>query len=587
MSTEACYILGLNLNHGSTAALLKDGEVLGAVSEERFCREKNRGGIPVLAIQYLLELAGIGPEDLQVVTIGGQWPTALMVADHVSRDFNPSGAIIGLVGQVLNKLPGLEPFYEGAHKSLYQGMLFPGLKRDLNKRLGEAVGNHNLAYYDHHDCHAAAALYGFTPDALTGRHLIFTHDSAGDGTCSSVSLAEAGRFKSVGERTPNAHSPSWIYSVLTDFMGMKILEHEYKLMGLAPYADQKGVDRVYPKFRELFSVNQDLSFGSKLHCHAYGHWMRSALDRQRFDWIAGAAQRLMEDLLIQWVNLGVEQNQCDSVVCGGGVFMNVKANMHLGQQSGVKQLIVCPTAGDESTAIGAAYLGYRDYCDAAGKDFVPQPVTKLYLGPEYDDAAIEAAIQAYSFKRPVTVEKPEDIEARVAQLLADGKVVARFAGRAEWGARALGNRSILAHPGDPKVVKLLNEQIKSRDFWMPFAGSMLAEDADRYLVNPKGIRAQFMELAFETRPEAAEKMPAALHPYDSTIRPQVVQADVNPSYHRLISLFKEQTGIGAVLNTSFNLHGEPIVNFPADALHTLDDSGLKYLAIGGFLVKQE
>lgn len=584
MKDKHIYVLGLNLYHGATACLIKNGEVVGCVSEERFTRKKNQLGVPVQAINFLLNKNGITATQIDAVGLGGKWPTALMIAEHRERRFNPSGSVIRFIGGTLSNANYLTPLYEWSHRNLYQRFFFPSLKETLHRELRAKTGLRRFIPVDHHDSHIAAVLYGFTDNANEGKHLVLTHDAAGDGTCSSVTLVDSENWQEVGRRTPNAFSPAWMYSIVTDFMGMKIIEHEYKIMGLAPYADKAGVERVYRLIKSLFKVNDNLSFSSKIHCHTYYHWLKKNLERQRFDWIAGSIQRVIEDLLIEWVKKAIESTEVRDIAVGGGVFLNVKANMLLSELDMVDNLTVCPTAGDESTAIGAAYLVYKKICEEKTMDFNPKPINHLYLGPSYGEEEIKTAIDKYSFKNKIKIEKCNDIERKVAEMLANGDIVARFCGAAEWGARALGNRSILANPSDPKVIRIINEQIKCRDFWMPFAGSILKEKEKDYLINPKGINASYMAMAFKTTELAKRHLAAALHPYDFTMRPQIVEKDINPSYHRLISLFCEYTGIGGILNTSFNIHGEPMVNSPDDALHTLDDSGLKYLAIGNYLL---
>ncbi|MFQ5692759.1 MAG: carbamoyltransferase C-terminal domain-containing protein, partial [Nitrospinota bacterium] len=251
------------------------------------------------------------------------------------------------------------------------------------------------------------------------------------------------------------------------------------------------------------------------------------------------------------------------------------------------ELFVMPSCGDESNAIGAAYqVLYGDRPGGPGGDrgdgFVP--LENLYLGPESSPREIEEAMRQAGVSDRHEVRRPADVEAEAAALLVKDGVVARMAGRMEFGARALGNRSILADPRDYRVVARINKMIKSRDFWMPFAPTILAERSAKYLKNPKGLESPFMMLAFDTTPEGREALPAATHPYDFTARAQLLRERDNPAYHRLIRRFEERTGVGAVLNTSFNLHGDPIVCSPAEALETFERSGLPHLILGEFLI---
>ena len=286
----------------------------------------------------------------------------------------------------------------------------------------------------------------------------------------------------------------------------------------------------------------------------YRRLLEATLDL-RFDGIAGGAQRVLEDALLRWARLARQRYGGERLALGGGVFMNVKANMLIADESWVGDLFVFPSCGDESNAVGAAYLGYLDLCAAAGANPTPRPLGPAYLGPDVRDAQIEAVIRARDLGSRYRVSEHAEIEAKIADLLVSDGVVARCAGRMEFGARALGNRSILANPSDHRVVDVINRMIKNRDFWMPFAPTVLRERESDYLLNPKGLASPYMMLAFPTNPKRRDEIVAAIHPQDATARAHILDEAWNPSYHRVIREFESRTGIGAVLNTSFNLHG--------------------------------
>jgi carbamoyltransferase len=267
--------------------------------------------------------------------------------------------------------------------------------------------------------------------------------------------------------------------------------------------------------------------------------------------------------------------------------MNVKANMLLAAEDWARDLFVFPSCGDESNAVGAAYLGYLDRCDAAGQPPAPRPVGPAYLGPGLDDGEVESLIRARDLGSRYRLSEPERIEERIAELLVTDGVVARCAGRMEFGARALGNRSILANPGDPRIVPLINRMIKNRDFWMPFAPTLLREREADYLVNPKGLASPYMMLAFPTNPKRRDEIIAAVHPHDGTARAHILDETWNPAYHRIVREFERRTGVGGVLNTSFNLHGEPLVASAEDAVDTFERSGLRHLALGRWLISKK
>lgn len=264
--------------------------------------------------------------------------------------------------------------------------------------------------------------------------------------------------------------------------------------------------------------------------------------------------------------------------------MNVKLNQKISELKEVKEVFFMPSCGDESTSIGAAFLGYLQTCRGRGIKPKIAPIRDLYWGPDFSSKEIESFLKNEGFRKKYSIKKVDDPERVVAKFLAKGKIVARLRGRMEWGARALGNRSILVHPSLTEIVPVLNEQVKNRDFWMPFAPSILAERANDYLINPKKIPAPYMIIAFLTTPRGRKELRAAIHPYDFTVRPQIVEKSRNESYYRLIKEFEKITGVGAVLNTSFNLHGFPIVLGPKEAIYVFENSGLEYLVLENYLI---
>ena len=341
--------------------------------------------------------------------------------------------------------------------------------------------------------------------------------------------------------------------------------------------------KILDKLKTILWVNPDLTFSAKIHSSMFHQILPKFFAYERFDNVAAAVQTLTEDLLCEWVDMAIKKTNIADIICTGGVFMNVKANQKLAELPSVKSFYVFPSCGDESTAFGAAYYGY---IMKSKQDILPiKPLEQLYLGGEFSDEDIKEQINKSKGKN-FKVKFTRNIENEIASLLAEGKIVARFAGRMEWGARALGNRSILAHPSRQELVYKINDQIKSRDFWMPFAPSILDRDFAKYLKIKKKMAAPYMAITFDSTDKGKENFKAAMHPYDFTIRPHIVYKDWNPSYYKLIEEFKRLTGIGGILNTSFNLHGYPIVYTPEDALYVFENSNLRHLAIGSFLVSK-
>ncbi|HXA94838.1 MAG TPA: carbamoyltransferase C-terminal domain-containing protein [Candidatus Dormibacteraeota bacterium] len=583
-------VLGITETHCATAAVLRDGRVIGCASEERFSRLKNDSGYPRQAIDALLRELRISPSEIDLVALAG--------ARAASREW-------------LNRV-----LHDEAYVKEYYGVAWPSRRRTLRKKVRKwgakfglidasrgkfgisqrerlafvtehlGIGAERIASLDHHACHAAAAYWG---SGFAGRDaLVLTNDNSGDGLCATASTGR-GLALDRHEATPSAPgSVGAFYSFVTLALGMKFGEHEYKVMGMAPYAPDTYARRAEAALREVFDLDEGrpARFRWLAPGERYQLLLR-AMVGLRFDWVAGGAQRLLEDVLLRWIRLMQQRYGGSRLALGGGVFMNVKANMLIGQEDWVEELFAFPSCGDESNAVGAAYLGYLQECARRGIAAAPHPFGPAYLGQSVTDEEAEVVIRERRLEGQYKVAFHDRIEERIAELLVSDGVVARCAGRMEFGARALGNRSILANPSDHRVVGLINRMIKNRDFWMPFAPTVLAERAGDYLVNPKGLASPYMMLAMATRPDARDALAAAIHPQDATARPQILEREWNPEYHAVISEFQRRTGVGAVLNTSFNLHGEPIVGGAADAVDTFERSGLPHLAVGHWLLSKK
>jgi carbamoyltransferase len=583
-------VLGVSETHCATAAILRDGVIVGCASEERFTRLKNDAGYPRLAVDALLRELGLRAEQIDLVALAGRRAYAREWMNRVLHDADYARQYYGVRLQEPSAGLGKRARKLGARLGLVERARGKFTLSE-SERLGLVTGHlgggrERILTLDHHTCHAAAAYFG-APFAGAPA-LVLTNDNSGDGLCATASR---GAGTSLERREAAASAPGSLgsfYSFVTLVLGMKFGEHEYKVMGLAPYAPVAAVDRAAAALGEVFGLVEDTParFAWRRAGARYRLLVESTLGL-RFDAVAGGAQRIVEDTLLRWARLMRERHGGERLALGGGVFMNVKANMLLAAEEWVRDLFVFPSCGDESNAVGAAYLGYLDLCARAGTAAAPAPFGPAYLGPSIDDAEIDALVRARDLGSRHRVSEPPRMEERIADLLVSDGVVARCAGRMEFGARALGNRSILAHPGEPRVVGLINRMIKSRDFWMPFAPSVLREREADYLVNPKGLASPYMMLAFPTNPKRRDEIVAAVHPHDGTARAHVVDEAWNPEYYRVIREFERRTGTGAVLNTSFNLHGEPLVGSPADAVDTFERSGLPHLALGRFLISKK
>ena len=299
--------------------------------------------------------------------------------------------------------------------------------------------------------------------------------------------------------------------------------------------------------------------------------------------MAGGVQLFTEEILVEWIRGCIAHTGITDIVCGGGVFMNVKANMCIAALPEVTSMYVMPSAGDESLSIGAALDSY--YRATKDTNFSKSIIKNLYLGADKAEEEKNVIDRAKSSKG-FNVFKPQDMSMSIAELLSKGEIVAVCRGRMEWGARALGNRSILCAANDFRRINEINNMIKMRDFWMPFAPSIIEERASEYFNDPKNIHPKFMTFAFNVIEGREQDLAAASHPKDHTIRPQIVSIDSNPDYHSILSKYLNITGHGVILNTSFNLHGEPIVYGAKDAFRVLELSGLRHLALNNFIISK-
>ncbi|WKZ19239.1 MAG: carbamoyltransferase C-terminal domain-containing protein [Candidatus Jettenia sp. CY-1] len=563
-------ILGIHDGHNASVCLYEKGKILAALQEERIKRIKNWFGIPTEAIEWVLKYANVKKDNIDIVAVHSEYMPSPKTKDEMLHEYKNVGTLKYKVKKYLRH-------------TFLKNIVVKKRKIERMKEINNlGFDKSKIRFVNHHQCHAAAAYYGY--GNFDEPILILTNDGAGDDICASVNIGEKGKIRTI-ETIVDSESIGNLYAVITFMMGMVPLEHEYKIMGIAPYADAKGVEKVFTMLMDRFEFDKN----NPLKWHRKGDvpeiffaypYLKKLFELERFDGVMGGIQKFTEVMLTQWVKNCIMKTDLHKVVLSGGVFMNVKANKLIMELPEIDDLFIYPSCGDETNAIGACY---KMYADEVGIGDI-KTLEDFYFGPRYSDYEVLNTISNYKFENcRIVFKKSEAIEKEVATLLKNGEVVARFAGREEFGARSLGNRAILADPSRTDIIKVINEMIKNRDFWMPFACSVLEEYASRYVINQKSVKASYMILTFDTTERVAD-IRAGIHPYDNTIRPQIVLKIHNKRYHRLISEFKDMTGIGAVLNTSFNLHGYPIVHSPKDALEVLDKSGLKYLAIENYLI---
>lgn len=564
---KSVTVLGIHDGHNAGAALIRDGKVLAAISEERLVNIKNFSGPPLLSIAKVYEISNVPFHETDLIAIGC---LVRVGAAYPSED---------IWGKLQVKLAPLfhSHFFAKSYVKFFHSFREMNNLKDLFTQL--RLSGVPITFVEHHLTHAATAFYQrpWREDAI-----ILTLDGAGDGLSATVSIGSGFHIKRLAETTFYDSLSNNVYSEITGFLGMKRWEHEYKVMGLAPYGKDDGLIN---EFKKVVRIHPDrpLEFQNIFNSYLYevNKKLSKILIGRRFDNIAWATQTYFENLLVQWVENAISYTGIHNIVCGGGSFLNVKANKIIREMPAVKNLFVYPAADDGGTPVGAALEGYVRYCREKNIDIKIPPLSDIYYGQEYTNDEIEQELSSSKWMKN-SKKLQTGKEKYIAALLAKGEIVARFDGRDEWGPRALGNRSILADPRDFQIVHKLNFAVKQRDFWMPFAASILEEDAKDYIKDFRPSR--YMIEAFDTKMKG-ELLAAAIHPYDRTCRPQTVN-DWNQSYRKIIEEFQKLTGIAGILNTSFNLHGNPLVGTPAIAIATFSNSGIDALLLGDWIIEK-
>lgn len=582
------YILALQLGHNSTVSLYKDNQFLEVVSQEKFDNIKNSAKFPREAIEYILNKYNLKPSDIEHIVNASKYVFPNQMYDYLHDDTSRYNCGSNGLKEILRKLYRYLEYK--TNLSIFDKISDYRIKKfgrigyvEFKEKLADlGLNTSKIHMIEHHECHAYSpiSIYGDNDE----HWLIFTMDGSGDGLSSTISIYKKGKIERIAQ-TYQKHTLGGVYSNTTKYLGMKILEHEYKVMGLAAYAKEEYFKKTYEKiYKDLIWLKEDgLTFDSKFSINNLELYLKEKALGERFDNIAGALQCFTEQLVTQWIKNAIQKTGIKNIMTSGGVFMNVKMNQKILNILEVEKAFFMPSCGDESNVFGATAYFVKNNLNQKMKQSLP-----IYLGMEYSNEEIESFLKTNKIDKKYKVEFFPDIEKKIAKLLAEFNTVARFAGRTEFGARSLGNRALLANPSDMKSFYMVNDQIKVRDFWMPFAPSILDTYARRYLKNYDENKyvPYYMMVTYESTEEFQRDCRAAMHQGDKTVRPQVVTKEINKKYYSVISEFEKLTKIGAVLNTSFNLHGYPLVGTPEQAIFTFENSGLEYLAMENWLVSK-
>lgn len=555
--------IGINYTqmHDSSACIVRDGEVLFAVAEERLSRVKHDARFPALSIRACLETSGIRAEQVDFLCQG--WPA-------------PSR---GFLHDLRSYATGKQPVDSRALLNTTRHFVSMRHQRSGENAFRRLYGpiKARFVHVDHHLAHAisAYAFSGFDEAA------VLVLDGRGAWEATSLWHGRGGRLEHVWT-IPWPNSLGLFYAQFTQYLGFVPYSDEWKVMGLAPYGEP-GInlrefivpdDNPY-RVAARRLIGKDSAPTSAIEAKfGKARVPESEID-DRHKNLAFSVQESCEQAMLTLTRMAVEQTRCRNLCLAGGVALNSKGNGKVLTSGYVEQLFVQPAAGDDGACLGAALAPYLDN----GGRLPLQRMRHAYWGSSSDDSEIQKALDTYK----LDATRVDDPSKTAAELLADGRIVGWFQGRMEFGPRALGNRSILADPRDPEMTVKVNNAVKFREWWRPFAPSILAEAANEYVES--ATDSPFMILTAQVKAEKKNVIPAVTH-VDGSARPQTVERDVNPLYWKLINEFGKRTGVPVVMNTSFNLRGEPIVCTPTDAIRTFFSSGMDVLMLGSFLVEK-
>jgi carbamoyltransferase len=591
-------ILGISaFYHDSAAALVVDGRIAAAAQEERFTRVKHDARFPAAAIRYCLDQAGLKAADLDHVVFYEKPFIKFERLLETYLAFAPSG---------YNSFRLAIPLW--LKEKLFQKRL---LRQNLKEIDPDIDWEQRMLFTDHHQSHAASAFFASPFEEAA----VLTLDGVGEWTTTSSGLGRGNRLD-IAREIHFPHSIGLLYSAFTFYTGFKVNSGEYKVMGLAPYGEPKYVDRI---FEHLVDLKDDGSYRLDLQYFNYCTGLTMTTDRfhdlfggaprkpeewlnQRHMDLAASIQKATEEIVLRLARSAAKETGSANLCLAGGVALNCVANGKILRDGRFKNIWIQPAAGDAGGALGAALAAHHQFNGAPRHVNGGDSMSGAYLGPGYGQADIESRLEKAGAH--FSVLSDPDLISSTVQALVDEKAVGWFQGRMEFGPRALGARSILGDPRSATMQKSLNLRVKYRESFRPFAPAILREDvADWFDLSEDSPYMLLVADVVERRRRAMtaeeqalfgidklnvsrSEIPAVTH-VDYSARVQTVHADTNPRFHALIAAFKQQTGCPVLVNTSFNVRGEPIVNTPEDAFRCFMGSDIEVLAIGNCLLRKE
>jgi len=556
--------------HDSAAALLKDGHVIAAVEEERFSRKKFDDDFPKMAIEWCLKDANISPEQISSVAF---YDKPILKFERLLDNY------IAVAPRGLYSF--LDTIPKWLHKRLW-------IKNDIKKSLKGFKGD--IIFPEHHLSHAAYSFY----TSPFEESAILTTDGVGEWSTTSIGMGHDNSVKLLQDiRWP--HSLGLFYSAFTYFLGFQVNEGEYKLMGLASFGKPKYYDLIWDNLIDVkddgsihlnmnyFAFTYDKIMTNEKFSELFGIKRRNENEETKqihFD-IGASAQKVLEDVLLRMVEHAYKKTQSENLCLGGGVALNGVANYRIFKESSFQNVHIPPSPGDAGSAVGCAQYLYFSHNNQKRiiQDTTKNIIENIYVGPSFSSNEIKKFLDTNN----IEYEELDDttLIQKCAKLISEGNVIGWYQGKMEWGPRALGNRSILADPRRKEMKDILNEKIKHRESFRPFAPSILEEYVSEYF--DMNIPSPYMLMVAPVK--KSDKIPAVTH-VDGTGRVQTVSTNSNPLYHKLITKFHELTGVPVIINTSMNVKGEPIVNTPEQAYNMLTKTDMDCLFMKNFMVRK-
>lgn len=602
-------VLGIYEVHNASACIMIDGEVVAASHEERFSKIKNDVGMPIKAAKFCMEYANVKPSDIDKVVLSNdsfnkngvanillKRPALYSIDDWILENNkywknkllynkkNPEHYFDIMDGK--KRLHSIKHYYDiknlsfklSNSKFAYQ---FNEIrKQTIWKYLG--IEKNKVQFLEHFICHHYHAYYS---SPYRGEQVVVAHlEGDGGRFNNAVSIPTKNGLKILAGS--NTADIGRLYQWVTLILGMRPYHDEYKVMGLAPYATDKELTKSLQIFKNLFQLSKDkMVITYKNRPKDLYFTISEMLKGNRFDGVAGALQSILEKIVFEWLS-NVQKNTKKKFLCyGGGVAMNVKANGKLDKIKGFKNTFVPISPSDETNAIGACYYATEQHY--LKNNLNPDKISSLkspYLGPELNDKDLYKKIKKFKKYKKTKLIKNFKNE-QVVNYLLKGKVIGRAVGRAEFGQRALGNRSIIANPLIKGIEEKINFKIKYRDFWMPFCPTILEEKSSQIIINKKRNLSRFMTTSFDVKKEISDRLTAGIHHGDKTMRPQILDQKTNKKYHQLINLFYNKTKVPIIVNTSLNLHRKPMATDLDDIFDILKNSELDGMIINdNFLI---